>query len=548
MTVQNLLLLDEQQAATSISLWEPTVLGDSEVKRSIVHFRSDPASLLVTSLTDNEMCIRLVRTLSVTGSTRYRAFCSAYSETSEHPFGIRVLFYNSLGAVVATYSATEKAAANRWTVASVDFTTPSDTKYASVRLFSDPYTISLETGQKSYHRNIWFDDVVMAKWADYPPNDFLTLVEQSIPAYMLEIDDDDEMKPLRRYLDVMTFRADEILTAVKAFDYIPAVDGVPGYDRSTLVDPSYYVDDVVAKKQWLPWLAQLVGVRGVASGTSGQTPFFWIEDTYASWLSAQTEIDPEVNNTWSVTSFSRSANTVTATLGTQTGGTTPYFPVAGDVVDITHTGTFSGSFTVLTSSTPTVTWAQTAANESSSVAGSLLISDTSWSELESDNPLAFSTLDVLAELTRTRATGIHAGTKASIQAAVRSVLDGYDDKGTVAWYSPGNVVVTTESPHALSVGSFVEIYSSSNAEWNKAYTVASVLTTKSFTLAAPGSQDKGYGIIPCWVTNKRVDVVTSTWTMIVRTLESQTFAIDLVLKAVDLAKPAGMVATHEYTT
>jgi hypothetical protein len=36
--------------------------------------------------------------------------------------------------------------------------------------------------------------------------------------------------------------------------------------------------------------------------------------------------------------------------------------------------------------------------------------------------------------------------------------------------------------------------------------------------------------------------------MIVRTLESQTFAIDLVLKAVDLSKPAGMVATHEYTT
>ena len=548
MTTQNLLLLDEQQATTSISLWEPTVLGDCEVKRSIVNFRSEPASLLVTSLNDNEMCIRLVRTLSVNSSTRYRAFCSAYSESSEHSFGIRVLLYNASGTVVATEYSIQKAMANRWSVASVDFTTPYNAKYASVRIFASPYTISLETGEKSYHRNIWFDDIVMAKWADYPSNDFLALVEQGIPAYMLEIDDDDEMKPLRRYLDVMTFVADEILSAVKAFDYIPAVDGVPGYNRSTLVDPSYYVDEVVAKKQWLPWLAQLVGVRGVASGTSGQTPFFWIEDTYQSWLSAQTEIDPEVNDSWSITSFSRSSNTVTATLGTQTGGTTPYFPVAGDVVDVTHVGTFSGSFTVLTSSSPTITWAQTASNESSSVAGSLLISDTSWSEIESDNPLAFSTLDVLAELTRTRATGLHAGTKASIQAAVRSVLDGYDNKGTVTWYSPGNILVTTESPHSLSSGSFVEIYSSSKAEWNKTYTVGTVLTTKSFTLAAPGPEDEGYGNIACWVTNKRVDVDVSTWTMVIKTLESQTFAIDLVLKAVDLSKPAGMVATHEYTT
>lgn len=548
MTIQNLLSLEEQQATTSVSLWEPAVLGDCEVKRSIVHFRSEPASLLVTSLNDSEMCIRLTRTLAISGSTRYRTFCSAYSETTEHPFGVRVLIYNASGSVIATHSSNDKAMANRWGIASVDFVTPSDAKYASVRMFASPYTISLETGEKSYHRNIWFDDIVMAKWADYPPNEFLTLVEQSIPAYMLEIDDDDEMKPLRRYLDVMTFTVDEILSAVKAFDYIPAVDGVPGYDKSTLVDPSYYVDDVVAKKQWLPWLAQLVGVRGVASGTSGQTPFFWIEDTYQSWLSAQTEIDPEINDVWSITSFSRSANTVTATLGTQTGGSTAYFPVAGDVVDVTHTGTFSGSFTVLTSSDPTITWAQTASNESSSVAGSLLISDTSWSELESDNPLAFSTVDVLAELTRTRATGLHAGTKASIQAAVRSVLDGYDDKGTVAWSSPGNIVVTTINPHSLSVGDFIEIYSSSNAEWNKTYTVASVLSTKSFTLAAPGSQDKGYGAIQCWVTNKRVDVVVSTWTMVVKTLESQTFAIDLVLKAVDLSKPAGMVATHEYTT
>jgi hypothetical protein len=548
MTVQNLLLLDEQQATTSISLWEPTVLGDCEVKRSIVNFRSEPASLLVTSLTDNEMCIRLVRTLPISSSTRYRAFCSAYSETSEHQFGIRVLLYNALGSVVATHYSSEKAASNRWNVASVDFVTPNDAKYASVRLFSSPYTISLETGEKSYHRNMWFDDIVMAQWTDYPSNDFLALVEQGIPAYMLDIDDDDEMKPLRRYLDVMTSTADEILSAVKAFDYIPAVDGVPGYNRSTLVDPSYYVDDVVAKKRWLPWLAQLVGVRGIASGTSGQTPFFWIEETYRSWLSAQTGIDPEVNNAWSITSFSRSSNTVTATLGTQTSGSTVYFPVAGDVVDVTHVGTFSGSFTVLTSSSPTVTWAQTGANQSSSVAGSLLISDTSWSELESDNPLAFSSSDVLAQLTRTRATGLHAGTKASIQAAVRSVIDGYDSKGTVAWLSPGNVLVTTAEPHSLSVGSFVEVYSSGNAEWNRNYTVATVVGSRSFTVSAPGSQDKGYGTIPCWVTNKRVDVVTTTWTMKVKTLESQTFAIDLVLKAVDLSKPAGMVATHEYTT
>ena len=552
MTTKNLLLLEEQKASTSSSLWEPLVLGNSSVKRSVVHFQSEPASLLVTSLNDNEMGIKLIRDIPVSSATRYRAFCSGYSDTSGHVFGIRVVIYNNVGTVIQTQESESAAMSGQWSLASVDFTTPHDARYASIRLFADPFTISPETGNKSYHREIWFDDIVMAVWADNPINDFLRMVEYGIPEYMLDIDEEDDVRPLRRYIDVMTNVADDVLTAIKAFDYIPAVDGVPGYDRCSLVDPSYYPNELIAKQEWLPWLAQLVGVQGVSSGSSGQTPWFWIEDQYETWLAAQTEIDPQSNAVWSVDSFARSGGVVTAILGTQTGGSTPYFPAVGDVVEVTHTGNFAGAFSVLSSvpsPTPTVTWNQTGINETSSVDGSLLISDTSWNEVEADNPLAFNTTAVLANLTRTRATGLHAGTKASIKAATRSVLDGFDSKGTVSWYQPNKVIITTEEPHTFVSGEKIEVYASSKAEWNIPLTVSTVINSRTVTASVLSPWDEGYGVLPCWVTDKIVKVVmTDAWNMKVQTLESQTYAVALISKVVDMAKPAGVVATHEYTT
>lgn len=534
MSHKNLLTLNEQEINIIQELWE--VSGTNSIVRSITQYKQAPASLLLSNTSGTSSECNLIRLLNLAANTQYRIFVFGYSDTDQTVFGVRATTYDVAGVEETTHTSISKTAYSKWEISSVIFTTGQDTKSMVLELYAEGAPV-------------WFDQVVVVPYYEKPYHRFTNLVTTNFPDYMNDVDEQ-ESYHLARFVDAVGELGDDILTAVLAFDYIPAVDGVPGYDRCSLVDPAYYPDDTVAKSEWLPWLAQLVGVRGVLSGSSGQTPWFWLENEYDTWSGIETEIDPTSNPVWPSSSFSRTDGVVTATLGTQTSGS-PYFPAIGDVVEVTNSGDFSGSYSILTSNSGTqvLTWAQDAANGTSTAVSSLRVSDTSWAEIEADNPLAFDTTRVLAHLVRTRATGLRAGTDRSISAAVISVLDGFDSEA-IASITDDGILVTTVKPHPFAPGDFVAIYDSDNPVLEVQSTIDSVVGPTSFVIVST-MVDRGYGEVKCWATNKRVVVEHDSphsWGLTVLTDEAQTLGVDLVLRAANLAKPAGAIVSHGYNT
>ncbi len=558
MTVKNLLTREEQSFVSSASLWVGFPSSETSVSRSAVRFNSEPASLLLQSRNGAQMVAKLDREPAISPGKKYRLFVSAYSETSDHPFSISCSVYSRSGTNIETVEGTANTVFGRWTTASVEFVAPESSASASISIKAESQHTS-DSGETVVHRSIWADDVVLAEWADEPSNDFASLVKRHLPQYMIDLDEDDPVRPLARFIDGNTSLGEEVLAATRSFDYIPSVDGVPGYERSTLVDPSYYPNDTVAKASWLPWLAQLVGVQGVSAGSSGLTPWFWLEQTISTWTGMETQIDPSSNPVWGLVDFTlaRSSGTVTAVLSSQVGGSEPYFPQVGDVVEVDAEDTsFSGSFSIVTSDelSSTVTWEQAGSDNvdsSPTGAATMRISDTSWVEIEGANPLAFDTVGVLADLTRTRATGLKSGSRYGMKAAARAVLDGFDDKAVIT--TNGNeLIVTTSSPHSLQVGGFVEIYDCPEAPYNTQTTVSSVVSPTVFTIATPygTGNDPHVGVsFKCWATNKKVELqMLSEWECVYKTTEAQTYALTLLQQAVLIAKPAGLLVQHEYTT
>lgn len=554
MSVRNLLTEEEQSLSSSTSLWTATS-ASTVIARSVARYNSEPASMLVSTTNGTRMEVRLDREMRIVPNKSYRLFYSAYSDVADHPFGVKGSIYSPNGNEILVVSEDETTVFGRWAIVSVQFTAPQNAQSISVKAYAEP-SHTTASGETVVHTKIWMDDFVLVEWSEYPSNEFATLVQRHVPEYMLEVDDEEPGKPLRRFIDVLTSTADDVLMAVRGFDYIPAVDGVPGYDRCTLVDPSYYPDELVAKRGWLPWLAQLVGARGVSSGSSGLTPWFWLEQEIGTWTGMETQIDPQSNPVWDVdgTQMTRTGGVVTAILSTQTGGSTPYFPQVGDVVEvITSDSSFAGSFSIASSNQGalTVTWEQAGPNAPIISSSAIRVSDASWVEIESANPLAFDTVGVLADLVRTRATGLRSGSRYAIKAAARSVLDGFDDSATASSDGASSIVVTTASPHTLVVGAFVEIYDCPEAPYNRAYIVSQVLSPTSFKVDTPygAGNDPHYGEqFPCMVTNKKVELVmTGQWTGQYKTTEAQTYAVSLLHQAVSLAKPAGLVLQHQYT-
>lgn len=554
MSVRNLLTEEEQSLSSSTSLWTATS-ASTVIARSVARYNSEPASMLVSTTNGTRMEVRLDREMRIVPNKSYRLFYSAYSDVADHPFGVKGSIYSPNGNEILVVSEEETTVFGRWAIVSVQFTAPQNAQSISVKAYAEP-SHTTASGETVVHTKIWMDDFVLVEWSEYPSNEFATLVQRHVPEYMLEVDDEEPGKPLRRFIDVLTSTADDVLMAVRGFDYIPAVDGVPGYDRCTLVDPSYYPNELVAKREWLPWLAQLVGARGVSSGSSGLTPWFWLEQEIGTWTGMETQIDPSSNPVWDVdgTQMTRTGGVVTAILSTQTGGSTPYFPQVGDVVEvITSDSSFAGSFSIASSNQGalTVTWEQAGPNAPIVSSSAIRVSDASWVEIESANPLAFDTVGVLADLVRTRATGLRSGSRYAIKAAARSVLDGFDDSATASSDGASSIVVTTASPHTLAVGAFVEIYDCPEAPYNRAYTVSQVLSPTSFKVDTPygAGNDPHYGEqFPCMATNKKVELVMmGQWTGQYKTTEAQTYAVSLLHQAVSLAKPAGLVLQHQYT-
>lgn len=539
--IVNLLTADEQDIGSGASTWQAQ--ANCTVSRSTVRYRVSPASLLVTPATVGgaTMTVDLVRTVPVTGGTTYRVFASARNDSPGSSFGVQPLLYDAGGTELEAgeHRGGSVTVFGRWVVVVSKFTAPLGAVTAKVRLDSD-----------AVQGGTYFDVIGLVEWDEtgVVGNEFLNLMlSRGIPRYMREADEGftDPDHPFARYLDLVAHQADNVLTTVLAFDYIAEVDGVQGYDRSTLVQPEYYPTPYAAEPSWLPWLSQLVGVRPVyPTGGGSLTPWYYLESTYPTWNAWQT-IDPAANPAFPLASLSRNATTgvVTAVYGAQSAGPA-YTPVVGDPVEVTGVSAFNGAFVVLTvdTGTSTLTWSDPGSAATAST-GTVTFSDVSWLEAEGINPTAFDALSTLKHLTRTTATGIRAGSTAAVVDAARSVLAGQDVPAT-ARRSGGVLTVTTKATHTFSVGDYISVRESSVPSMNITGTVASVDGTTVGSTITVTSAGPDTGSTDCYVTDRQVQFTqTAPWEWTLDTLAEQTYAADLLEQVVGQAKAAGMLVT-----
>lgn len=534
--IENLLNAVEQEISENASGW--TAVTNCSVSSSTVLYRVPPASLLLTPTTVGgaDMVVDLARSVTVEAGRTYRVFCSARNDVAGTEFGVQPRLFNAVGteldAGLNRVSAT--TAFNRWVLAVSEFTVPANAITAKVRLDSEAVT-----------GGTWFDVIGFVAWDNTPDNGFLRLMLRTLPEYMLETDAllTSPDRPLTRFVDLVAASADDILTAVLAFDYISPVDGVVGYDRSTLVQPEYYPTRNVAEPAWLPWLAQIVGVRPVfPMGSGSLTPWYRLEASYPTWNDWQ-DIDSATNPAFPVVSLSRNGTTgvVTAVYGAQSAGSS-YTPTVGDPVEVTGTTGFNGAFVLLSvnTGTSTLTWSDPGATASAGAAGTITYSDTSWSEIEGFDPSEFDSLAALRHLIRTAATGVRAGSAAAVVNAARAVLDGPEFRATAS-RSSNVVTVTTDAPHTFDAGDYVRLCESAVLSLNIVGTVASVVDGNTFTVASTGLDTDDATV---YATSREVELTnTGTWTWDLDTLASQTYSSDLLQAVVGQAKPAGVLIT-----
>lgn len=538
--IENLLTEQEQDITDGASGW--TAGTNCAVSRSTVYYRVEPASLLVapTTVGGATMTVDLARLVPITPGATYRVFCSARNGTPGSTVGIQPLIYDSSGTTeleAGQHRETATTVFGRWVTVISEFTAPIGAVSLKVRLDSEAVT-----------GGTWFDTIAVVEWNDRTDNVFLNLVTRSLPAFMrdadLELTSPD--RPLTRFIDLVAVTGNNILTSTLAFDYISPVDGISGYDKSTLVQPEYYPAPYIADASWLPWLAQLVGVRAVYPTSGGSlTPWFWFEDNYETWNGLQA-VDPAVNPAFPISSLSRNGTTgiVTATYGAQSAGPA-YTPVVGDPVEVTGTTGFNGGFILLTvnTGTSTLTWSDPGSTASAGAAGTITYSDVSWTELEAANPTAFDSLVALKHLTRTASTGINAGSAAAMVNAARAVLDGEDLRATAS-RSSNTITITTEQPHTFDTGDYIRICESSIPTLNLVST-ATVVDTHTITISSSGPDTDSTTV---YITNKQVALTeTTAWEWTVTTSSDQTYAADLLETVVNQAKPAGVLVTFVTT-
>lgn len=123
-------------------------------------------------------------------------------------------------------------------------------------------------------------------------NNFAAETWARLPQYMKDADRTQESPdfPLLRFIDIATHEAGKIFNTWDDIRYIPPDDA--DMRESALVDPW------TAEPEWLPWLAQFMGIMGLSSASDGFTSWAGLIegldadlDGSAEWSEWQTEAD-----------------------------------------------------------------------------------------------------------------------------------------------------------------------------------------------------------------------------------------------------------------
>lgn len=251
--------------------------------------------------------------------------------------------------------------------------------------------------------------------------------------------------PLTRFIELPGNFAGDVTSDYYSYEYISIPDGKNINDPGTL---SEFVEPLVARPKFIPWLSQLVGVY-LDDPTTGKTPW---ENIPSQWTPIQQNIDPAENPVYNPTDLQRSSNVVTATIGSHVITSGQWVTVSGtDALG----NSFNGSFQVTSTTGTSISWSQTGVDESATILGSLILLDTEWQELENFNPALDGLLDYLRWQVKYSYNGLNAGTYAAVVNATKRVLTG-DKKVTLEYFYEGNpwqIIVrtrTSESPDGVS--------------------------------------------------------------------------------------------------
>jgi uncharacterized delta-60 repeat protein len=127
-------------------------------------------------------------------------------------------------------------------------------------------------------------------------NLFLRMCIQRMPAFLIEKDSEQTYPsyPLLRLMDIGLAYAGKGVDQLDTFPYLD-IDG--GYDPTDTTTESALVEPQVADKEFLAWLAQIVGVKLTQSG-GGSTPWGNLPTTWASFVSLIDGDDANITADW----------------------------------------------------------------------------------------------------------------------------------------------------------------------------------------------------------------------------------------------------------
>lgn len=546
----NLLTVEQQKMGGSVTSSEEVtgwVSGANvNLERSTEYMKYDPNSLkIVTSSVAGAVTATAYSgsLVTINGNAQYRAFAWLRPKRANQIVQLGIEWRLPTG---STFVFTQQTLNNLsdWTLVSYTGIAPTSATQARMRIS----LIDATTGDA-----IWVDDAVLTSYG--PPNTpFMPLLWRSIPEYMSLMDAEQTLptQPLARYLNVASVIANRILRATNAFDYIPAVDGVPGYDRCSLVDVDFYPTPDIAENQWLPWLAFVTATRPIESVTTsvaGTTAWYILNRDLPTWADLAL-LGPNTPNTASaVTIWDDIENYLPsptdAAIGLResirSGGTGIY---AG-----TKEGLKRAARLVLTGIDDRVSLTRfdDVATAVFDVSPQLDAADTFWlynakdSSFDgqftvvsrNDNVVTFANAgdDVVAATS---------GYITNREVIVENDSFALEIAGIVG---AGNIItITCTSPVPSNLTSPTTISGTTNYNGTYSGTVTVAADQLSITI------DKGSAASTTPESTGRATFTCPTWGLVIKTLVGQTESPDLVIAAANKAKPAGCTLSHDYTT
>ena len=283
-------------AASSVSGWESVSYPVSGVTlaRSTEEMKWTPASLKVF-VADNSQSTPAIWTdedVAVTPGTTYRAFCWMKTHALSVPVRIGINWKNQIQGYewsTDTYTETTLNGNAGWTLVSFTGVAPGldpdnengvISNYARVQI-EIPITGPVNPANTAYdYQTVWIDDVVFTEY-EVPDNGFMRLLRRNIPQYMdlLDAEQENPSYPMLRFLNLIAATANRMLNASIGFDYVPASDGIEGFERCTLLEPRFYSTNDIAEEPWLKWVAYATATTPYVSTLLGgvATPWFALE-------------------------------------------------------------------------------------------------------------------------------------------------------------------------------------------------------------------------------------------------------------------------------